>query len=288
MRLMPGSFLSRSLTGIVSILFSGAGCTPDTDKPFQIALSQGATLVERAAARVFTERVRIRAGNEPVMMVADASIRSLVVGTAQTNEAIREHPEIDTPGQDGFHMITTPDARGRAYVIGQNPRGVVAGLGKLLRISRMTPGVVTVPAVTLTEAPALPIRGLYIATHFHNFYHSAPLPDVDRIIEDLALWGANSLGVAFTLSEFESFRDPLAQAHLARLRHFGETATSLGMDFGLLLSPNGGYATTPEALRREWIPASPNSFVCPSKAGECTISASFRGSFSEPFRRSTS
>ena len=152
-------------------------------------------------------------------------------------------------------------------MIGQNPRGVVAGLGKLLRISQMTPGVVAVPAVTLTEAPALPIRGVYIATHFHNFYHSAPLPDVDRIIEDLALWGANSLGVAFTVSEFESFRDPLAQAHLARLRHFGETATALGMGFGLLLSPNGGYATTAEDLRREWIPASPNSFVCPSKAG---------------------
>ena len=102
MRLTPAFFLSRGLTGLVSILFAGTGCTPDTDGPFQIALSQGATSVERAAARVFTERVRIRTGNEPVMTVADASIRSLVVGTARRMRRSGSIRKSTPPARTGF------------------------------------------------------------------------------------------------------------------------------------------------------------------------------------------
>jgi hypothetical protein len=70
---------------------------------------------------------------------------------------------------------------------------------------------------------------MYIATHFHNFYHVTPLDEVDRVIEELALWGGNMLQVWFDMHHFKSLQDPAAQKHVERLKHFAETAHGVGI-----------------------------------------------------------
>jgi hypothetical protein len=152
-------------------------------------------------------------------------------------------------------------------VIGQSPSGVVAGLGRLLRLARYSDGSMEIPVLTMSDSPRLPVRGIYFATHFNNFYHVAPLEEVDRIIEDFALWGGNSLTVWFDMHHFKGFDDPAAQAQLARLKHMGETARGLGMQFGLAFLANEAYNTSPENLRAKWIPGWSHYHVelCPSK-----------------------
>ncbi len=71
-------------------------------------------------------------------------------------------------GKDGFR-IQDGKERGTIEVIGQNERGVLYGLGKLLRTSRYSKDGFTPGAWRGESVPQKPIRGIYFATHFHNF-----------------------------------------------------------------------------------------------------------------------
>jgi len=61
-------------------------------------------------------------------------------------------------------------------------------VGKLLRTSRYDRGGFIRRSVARTSIPEKPVRGIYFATHFHNFYHDAPLDEVQRYVEDVGLW----------------------------------------------------------------------------------------------------
>jgi len=43
------------------------------------------------------------------------------------------------------------------------------------------------------------VRAVNFATHFHNFYHDAPVEEVQRYVEELALWGRNVLVARFDM-----------------------------------------------------------------------------------------
>jgi len=263
------------LAGLVLALTTGAAGSQGPpaitvhEGDLRVLLGGHATPVERRAAGLLVAEVKRRAGVEIALGEGDRVRYSLLVGTPTAGDAVaaytKQHPELAALGDDGYHVATEPDREGRLYVIGQAPSGVVAGIGRLLRLTRYADGELTIPGAAITDTPQLPVRGIYFATHFGNFYHVAPLEEVDRVIEDLALWGGNSLSVWFDMHHFTAFTDPAAQAHLARLKHFGETAHSLGMSFGLTFIANEGYGASPERLRQHGAPGSYGCELCPSK-----------------------
>ena len=53
---------------------------------------------------------------------------------------------------------------------------------------------------------------MYFASHFHNFYHDAPVEAVERYVGELALWGINALMVWYDMHHFTGIDDPAAQA----------------------------------------------------------------------------
>jgi hypothetical protein len=55
------------------------------------------------------------------------------------------------------------------------------------------------------------------ATHDGNFYQAAPLAQVREYIEDLALWGANTVALIMPWEEYQSFEDPLMVEQIAML-----------------------------------------------------------------------
>ncbi|MBI2302479.1 MAG: discoidin domain-containing protein [Armatimonadetes bacterium] len=217
----------------------------------RIVTGAAATPPERRAAELFAAEVRRRTGIEVSVGAGPTTKHTLVLGTAKLATAA-----------GGFQLDTTGGARLR--VAGADRLGVVAGVGKLLRLSRFADAVLTLPALALTDSPRLPVRGIYFATHFFNFYHVAPLEEVDRVVEEFALWGGNSLSVWFDMHHFTSLQDPAAQAHLARLKHFADTAHGVGMQFGLTFIANEAYAGSPAALRPKPAPGSYGVELCPS------------------------
>lgn len=253
------------------------GCTPAraaepvTLRAGDLAAAPGPGAVEHRAAELLAREIERRTGvRVPVGSAERARVRVMVGTLAATDDFARyaaAHPEISALGTDGFSLDTTPDESGRVWLVGQSPSGVVAGVGRLLRLLRYAEGSVGLPAVALTDVPKLPVRGIYYATHFGNFYHVAPLEEVDEVVEDYALAGGNSLSVWFDMHHFSSFDDPAAKAHLARLKHYGQTARSVGMQFGLTFIANEGYAGTPAELREQGAPGAYGCEVCPSRPG---------------------
>ncbi len=59
-------------------------------------------------------------------------------------------------------------------------------------------------------SPAVYNRGVYVATHFNNWYEAAPLERVERYIEDMALWGCDRLTFWLDMNGYPHgfWRDP--------------------------------------------------------------------------------
>jgi hypothetical protein len=155
------------------------------------------------------------------------------------------------PGEppEGFRI---EDAGGAVAVVGGDERGLLYGVGRLLRDARFGPGEFAFGPWRGASAPARDVRGIYFATHFHNFYHEAPINDVCRYVEDLALWGCNTLSVWFDMHHYTGMDDPAARAMIERLRTVLQAGRAVGIRPALTTLANEAYADSPEHLRADW------------------------------------
>ena len=209
----------------------------DTTTMAVVADTDAGTVVRRAAEIVSVEIGR-RTGAQPVVDAAGRCAGGqlgLTVSDALQPESFR----VDA------------DPSGAVHVVGGDARGVVYGCGHLLHTARYGRGTIAVAPSPTVHAPALPMRGMYFATHFGNFYHHAPVDEVLRYVEELALWGINSLMVWFDMHHFAGIDDPAAQEHLDRLNRVLRTARTVGMDAGIVLLGNEAYHTSPVDLRAD-------------------------------------
>src|ERR1035441_5400728 len=76
-------------------------------------------------------------------------------------------------GREGFTIADHPG--GGVNIVGNDDRGLLYGVGKFLRISTYGPDGFTAGHWRGTSVPQKEVRGIYFATHFHNFYHEAPI-----------------------------------------------------------------------------------------------------------------
>ncbi|MCX6880517.1 MAG: hypothetical protein NTW21_42935 [Verrucomicrobia bacterium] len=157
---------------------------------------------------------------------------------------------------------------GGVRIAGNDERGLVAGVGKFLRTSRYDKGGFTPGTWRGTSVPTRQVRGIYFATHFHNYYHDAPVEEIERYVEDLALWGLNELAVWYDAHHFDGVDDPKAVEFRKRLHAIMAAAKRVGMDVSLTLIGNEAYGNSPAELRATpgvgrggYYPCA----VCPSK-----------------------
>ncbi|MCG3148621.1 MAG: hypothetical protein PCFJNLEI_02066 [Verrucomicrobiae bacterium] len=179
-------------------------------------------------------------------------------------------------GPEGFRIDDTG-------ITGNDERGLLYGVGKHLRE----------PAWRGTSVPDRALRPMYFATHFHNYYHDAPIADVCRYIEELALWGCNLLMVWFDMHHYTGINDPAAQAMIQRLRAMLETAESVGMQSGLAMLANEAYANSPLEQRADfrWRENGYKSGIgaygveiCPNKPGGLELICRYRQEMLDAFR----
>jgi hypothetical protein len=159
---------------------------------------------------------------------------------------------------------------------GGDGRGLIYGLGKWLRASGFGPGCISPANWRGTSEPVNPVRAIYFASHFHNWYHIAPIEEVERYVEELALYGCNCLSVWFDLHHYGSIDDPAARAMIDRLRAILTAANRVGIGASMTMLGNEGFTSTPDALKatdavQNGYHRSPGGFynteVCPSQPG---------------------
>ncbi len=227
----------------------------------RIEVPAGADPLVIKAAELFEQRITPRTG-VPV-------IRS---GKADVVVTLSIDPTIGTEG----YRISDGDSLTHVRVAGNEPRGVLYGVGKLLREAHFGPGLWQIGSYRGTSVPRRQVRGMYFASHFFNFYHVAPLAEVERYVEDLALWGCNVLNVWFDMHHYKSINEPVAQQMIARLKSILHAGNRVGMGAGLTTLANEAYADSPEHLR-----AVPTQYhykveLCPSKPEGLALTLKWR------------
>jgi len=163
-------------------------------------------------------------------------------------------------GVEGFRIAD--GKAGTIRILGHDVRGVLYGIGKFLRTSRYDQGGFTAGTWRGTSAPEKPVRGIYFATHFHNFYHAAPITEVRQYVGDVALWGYNVLLVWYPMHVFSDFNDPAAIQFRARLHAILEAAHAIGLEVAWGVLGNEGYRNSPDAIRAVKCSGKGAQFAC--------------------------
>ena len=231
-----------------------------------VVLGGNPSPAEMRVAELLAERIKERAGIALTGSVDQSKFR-LVIGTTASNDKIKAfaatHKEVAALGADGYVIAVEP-GKPELYIAGQNDSGVVAGVGRLMREMRYQPGGIEVPALSISESPQMPNRGMYLWAR-KDFFGK---PDqVDRYVEEFALWGCNGIALWFEMGMFKSFDDPEATKWLDIYRRLYATAKRMGMKTGLLMVMNDAYQTSPAAMRIKPIIGCPNHYLCPNKPG---------------------
>jgi len=173
-------------------------------------------------------------------------------------------------GTEGFRITDGPG--GSVRILGNDERGLLYGVGKFLRDARYDLGRFTPGAWRGTSAPRCPMRGIYLATHFNNYYEAATLQEIERYVEDLSLWGYNLLALAYPHWQYAGPDDPAARAMAEHLRRIMLAGKRVGMRVTLGDALNGGFTSTPKELRCTPVPdplGRHGNFgvnLCPSKS----------------------
>jgi hypothetical protein len=172
-------------------------------------------------------------------------------------------------GNEGYRIAD--GTNGTVRIIGQGERGLLYGVGKFLRTSQFGRDGFTLSPWRGQSVPAVPVRGIYFATHFHNFYHDAPIDEVRRYVHELGLWGANLLFVWYDMHHFKAFDAAEAIEFRQRLHDICEAARDVGLGVGFGVLANEAYADSPAGLRAQKSGGERGGWydcqVCPSKPG---------------------
>jgi len=243
----------------------------------------------RVAVRVGDEDTRLgeKAFELLARIVADRSGVTVERSSVAADVILELSPEL---GAEAFRI--SGSARGPVHIEAGGGRGLIYGVGRLLRSSDFEQGAFRVGTWRGASEPAAPVRGMYFATHFHNWYHVAPLPDVTRYVEELALYGCNSLSVWFDMHHYRDIDDPAAQAMIARLRAILEAANRVGIGASLTMLANEGFQNTPPELRASNVVENGyfrtiggfyNTEICPSRPGGLDLILTNRRAVLEAF-----
>ncbi|MEO6907404.1 MAG: hypothetical protein ABI210_05900 [Abditibacteriaceae bacterium] len=189
-------------------------------------------------------------------------------------------------GVEGFRIDDAEPTEHRREIVitGNDERGLLYGVGKFLRQARYDDGFIPGDWRGVS-VPEKGVRGMYFATHFHNFYHDAPIEQVQRYIEELALWGCNTLAVWFDMHHYRDLHEPAAQAFIARLHEILHVANEVGIGAALIALGNEAYADSPLEMRAEG-EAELGIYgveLCPNKPGAMELMLRWRREVLEAF-----
>jgi hypothetical protein len=248
---------------LVLLALAAVANAADPAPSVRVMLSPDAGPIAKRAAEILGREITERC-NAKVASAGDAAL----------SVELAVEPGI---GTEGYKIVDGPG--GSVRIIGNDDRGLLYGVGKFLRTSRYDRGGFTPGAWRGESMPKCPVRGIYFATHFHNFYHDAPIEEVQRYVEDLGLWGYNNVMVWYDMRYYDGFDDPKAVEFRRRLRLIFQAAKGIGLDVAFVIIGNEGYKNSPVALRADrsgtrgdWSVGQ----VCPSKPeGMKYISAVF-------------
>jgi hypothetical protein len=154
------------------------------------------------------------------------------------------------PGKEGFRLLIKKNA---IFVVGNDPRGVFYGVGKLLRTLRMKPSSISVPeGMDIISCPRYPIRGHQLGYRPKtNAYDAWSPSQFDQYIRELAFFGANSIEIIPPRTDDEPTSPHMKLAPIEMLIKQSEIIDSYGMDVWIWYPNMAKDYTRPASIREE-------------------------------------
>ena len=151
-------------------------CRATRRRSFRLTLPEHPAPVIRNIGDLLAEKIASRSGAKPDSESPDSFEIKLAIDR-----------KIDP---EGFEIADHSDG---VAIIGADDRGVLYGAGKFLRICRYEAEGFIPGSWRGASRPGKPVRGIYFATHFYNYYQTAPVGEIEKYVAELALWGVNAL-----------------------------------------------------------------------------------------------
>ena len=232
-----------ALTMLLAITMAAA--PPDTgainlDRAV-VVVPDGLSGPEEKAVRMLVEEVRARSGiawdvmlrwpNEDRPTIVVGPVRLLRDERFAHGPGIPPIPAAVGPAE-GYTIRTAEGRSPSVLVAGNDERGVLFGVGRLLRELRTSRGRVLLPGpVDRTEAPRYPLRGHQLGYRPKtNSYDAWDLPQWERYIRELALFGTNAIELIPPRSDDDADSPHFPRPPMEMMVGMSQVAADYGLD----------------------------------------------------------
>jgi hypothetical protein len=167
---------------------------------------------------------------------------------------------LKTIGAEGFAVITKAEPRRAAIIVGKDPRGMLYGIGWLLRKSQLREGSILVPAkLKKVSTPKYWLRGHQLGYRPKTNAYDAWTPEqFDQYIRELALFGTNSIEICPPRTDDEYTNKHMKVEPMEMMIRLSEIIDSYGLDVWIW-QPNMGKPLDPShptyPLQPPWDPS---------------------------------
>ena len=251
---------------------AGAASLRRVDPPF-VDLA-GAAIVtpavlnvqERTAVRVLVEEIEKRTAIRlPVSAQWPAgTVPAIAVGPVLTSSdwaaaGLRNLPAAPAPGREGYRLAINPAARQAPTVIvlGADARGMLFGVGGLLRNLEMSRGTLKVPStLALVTTPRVALRGHQLGYRPKtNTYDAWDVPLWEQYIRDLAIFGTNAIELIPPRSDDDADSPHFTLPPMDMMVEMSRIADEYGLDVWVwypAMDPDYGDPRQVDAAVAEW------------------------------------
>lgn len=169
--------------------------------------------------------------------------------SAKQREAIRKLPTITT---EGFKLLFVPESKA-VLIVGKDARGLLYGVGRLLRKLDMSPNRVLVPNdLALATSPRYPVRGHQLGYRPKtNAYDAFTVAQFDQYIRELALFGANSIEIMPPRTDDDATSRHMKLPAIKMIAEQARICKEYGLDVWMWYPNMGADYTHPDSIQKE-------------------------------------
>lgn len=226
----------------------------------RIITSKKLSKLEKKAVTIFQEEIRKRSGIFlPVSQKFSTENRPLIfIGKPDAAGKIADQfpqvfRKVSNPGKEGYHLLLETAPRLVIFVLGSDARGVLYGVGKLLRKMEMRSGQILAPEnLNISTAPRYPIRGHQLGYRPKtNAYDAWDAAQFDRYIRELALFGANSIEIMPPRTDDDRSSPHMKLPAMEMMIRQAEIIDSYGLDVWIWYPNMGKNYSNPDSIKKE-------------------------------------
>ena len=173
-------------------------------------------------------------------------------------------------------------------ITGSDELGLYFGIGKFLHTAVWKNDEFLPAPPEGIKTPACSFRAMYFPFHHYQWYHMAPMEELEDYVEQMLLWGYNAIVCITPNINVASFEEEAFVTVTERVRTLFRCVKRYGMKTGTIICPNQGNKSAPEELNNDpnfnqLMRGNKGRNICPNKPGAIDyLRTIWRGSALEP------